>query len=472
MKGIIYAVAAVLTAAGCGGDLEGTAESVDVLQSALNNGQNQGNFLTLRGTNLSSSEDARQKDTCNGAAPSCGAIGGSYYTTVGVSPTGSTSPGTIASALSTLTSFRSFYGFGGNEVITRYYNRGDLGIGREMHCVDKLNVSGNNQIACYVTNFAAGDDGSEFTFGLSSNIAFSNMTANHSFATVAMVYRDQMAKDSDNRVFFVVYNQTGGLQAFAALDRHGITFANEFANTKPNNPAPAFGTPGATFSNHVPSNCVACHGGQQYLATNHTQVGSLFLPFDLEQFDYDTITGRTRAEQEASFRTQNEMVRKVAALQVSMANPAGTAIKNQLDTWYANTNHTGQTDRTEVFENNFDTNRIVAGWTGAIGVFQQVVRPLCRNCHVSNQLGITFDTQTDFNNRANASASFICGNLMPHALQTARQFWQSTAPSTLVSYLNSVGQTAAASQILGCGPRDVVTLDPPEIMTGLAGSAF
>ena len=284
-----------------------------------------------------------------------------------------------------------------------------------------------------------------------------------------------MPADSPNRVFFVVYDKNGNLAKAAALDRHGITFANEFAKTAPNNPAASFGTPGVTINNHIPSNCVSCHGGQQYAPSTHTQVGSLFLPFDLDQFSYDTIAGRTRSDQLVAFKHQNEMVRKVAALNATTSNAAGTSIKNQLDTWYHNTNHTGQTDRTEIFESDFDSSAVISGWSGAVAVYQNVVRKDCRNCHMSNQIGITFDTEAQFKLKAGASAAFLCSKTttMPHSLQSLREFWTSSAPSALVNYFNSVGLGSAATTIAGCAPGvsggmgTLVTLDPPQAMAGL-----
>jgi hypothetical protein len=56
---------------------------------------------------------------------------------------------------------------------------------------------------------------------------------------------------------------------------------------------------------------------------------------------------------------------------------------------------------------------------------------------------------------------------MPHALQSLRQFWLSTAPSSLATYFTNVGQGGAGSTIQGCGPGNVATLDPPQIAAAL-----
>jgi len=473
MKRPFCAVAICLTAAGCIDGSRDDSDTITVSEEALSDGQNQGQFLTFL-TFSEPDEHARQLDTCNGTPPNCGTTNSSYYSTVGVTATGSNNFGnlTIAKRLPRLSDFISFYNFS-SEVKTFYYNRGDLGLGREMHCVDHLAAS-DGQIACYVSNFAANTALDEFAFGLSSNVAFANLDADSSFATVAMVFRSLMPIDAPNRVFFVVYDGNGNLQPFAALDRHGITYANAL---KSGTPGPEFGTPGVSFNNHVPSNCISCHGGKAYDKTGHAVTAALFLPFDLDQFDYEAVSTKTRGDQLTAFKHQNEVVRKVAALSVSSANKAGTSVKNQLDTWYHNTNHVGQNDRNEVFENDFDSTAVVSGWSGAPDIYQSVIRPTCRNCHMSNQTTTpgtpvkphTFDLQTDFNSFAPAAVSFLCGHQMPHSLQTLRQFWQSTRPAALASYLDGVDGNLA-NTLRGCGPGDVATLDPPEIMAALTAA--
>src|SRR4051812_5710111 len=102
MKCAVYFLAATgLVAASCVGQSDGTQEDVTSVEGALGAGQNQGAFLTLRSLALPTSENQRQQDTV------------AYYSAVGVSPNGSTAGGTIASRLSTLGNFISFYGLGG-----------------------------------------------------------------------------------------------------------------------------------------------------------------------------------------------------------------------------------------------------------------------------------------------------------------------------------------------------------------------
>lgn len=350
--------------------------------------------------------------------------------------------------LSTLTDFTQYYGFSAStEKVAYYYNRGDLGIGREMHCVDYMQTI--YVVACYVRNFAAGDDNTEFTFGQDSAIAFTNMNANHPFATVAMVYDMYAPNSPKNLVFFAVYAANGNLQNFAALDRTGILFASG-QNTA--------AVPGVNFNNHIPSNCATCHGGKPYDYTNTVQAASLFLPFDLDSFEYQNAPGKTRADQLTTFKHLNEMVWKVA---VTSGFDTSHSVQKQLDTWYHNTSKQSD-NKKEVFENNFDSSAVPTGWSSFSSVYSSVVRPNCRNCHITNSL--PFDTESQFRGLAPVIAGDLCGYQMPHSLQALREFWLSSRPAALKGYWRSVGQGAAADQLDACGPGNVATLDPQFVM--------
>jgi hypothetical protein len=61
---------------------------------------------------------------------------------------------TIA-APATLDAFRTKYGMGGaDEVAAVYFNKGDLGLGRDMHCRYYIFPFVDTGVACYVTNYA------------------------------------------------------------------------------------------------------------------------------------------------------------------------------------------------------------------------------------------------------------------------------------------------------------------------------
>ena len=439
----------------------------------------------MQGTLTSTDEQAREADTQCPAGSGCSS---SYYddtftTASGVGNASFSIPNTLGS----LPAFQRRYGLSQSstpatgEKVAYYYNRGDLGIGREMHCID--NLDSTQEIACYVKNFAAGDDNSEFTFGESSDIAFTNLHNGHAFATVAMVYQKAVFVPSGfDTVFFLVYNGAGtALLNAATLDRAGIAYENVFK--QPPSAArtaalAALGTPGGNFNNHIPSNCVTCHGGQKYSAVNHSEAGALFLPFDLDNFDFDSLHPRDSVQTQTAFRDLNQIVRRVAvnAQFLSQGNvinsDVGQSLVTQIDGWYHNSAHSA------TLGGNFDcdlsstggSKYVPAGWNttpGAVAVYQNVVRGSCRNCHITNNdnANLHFDTEAQFN--AGANPGIIAFDLknyaMPHSLQSVRQFWLSSQPSALEAYYRVVGQTSAADTLHQGNAGNVATLDPPAI---------
>src|SRR3954447_7104005 len=98
------------------------------------------------------------------------------------------------------------------ETVAKYFNKGDLGIGRELHCINRACTG---ELACYVKNFGKADGTPVFN---NASQAKKALLQNHPFATVAMVERQLMATNGSNRVFFVAYNMLA-----ASSTRHSST---------------------------------------------------------------------------------------------------------------------------------------------------------------------------------------------------------------------------------------------------------
>jgi hypothetical protein len=111
----VGAIAASIATSGCA-DVP-TEEDITVETSALNGDlvPSGGPLTRLTQNFLNPSEGSRESET------------NTYYGTVRTGVHGNDG-GTITTTLQNLNQFRSLYEFAGNEVITRYYNRGDLGI--------------------------------------------------------------------------------------------------------------------------------------------------------------------------------------------------------------------------------------------------------------------------------------------------------------------------------------------------------
>src|SRR5688572_4479599 len=186
----ITSTALLFSLAACSPAKVEETESLGETSQALNGVLSNQGFLTQKDLLNEPNENLRRANTDD------------YYDLVAIDNAGTT----IRNGIPDLASFKSRFISAFPEIITKYYNRGDLGLGREMHCAEN---PFNGDIACYVINFASAPPNSqglfsEFTFGLSPAIAFNNMAAQTEVATVAMVYRPNAAQ-GDDKVIFAVY---------------------------------------------------------------------------------------------------------------------------------------------------------------------------------------------------------------------------------------------------------------------------
>lgn len=311
--------------------------------------------------------------------------------------------------------WRSNRGFPTGEVVTRFYNAGDLGLGREMHC--RTNT-GTGQVSCYVTNYGSAVDGlADESFALSNAV-----TGTNPVATVAMDYRPGLTDDSV-RFYVYVHNPITGQTSLA--------------------PQIALDTEGAK---DVPGVCIACHSGQ-YQPANHAVRNAKFLPFDLDSYAYSTVAGHTRAAQEESFRRQNAMV--------LTTNPAST-MTDLINGWYHGTPNTVNTP----FDGKFVPNSwrpacsvsapCKSGYTCSTGVcvedasisprsdpeeitvYREVYAKYCRTCHAAMPISpLPISSYSAFSTGAVEFAT-CTSRQMPHAELIRHKFWQSNARGHLI----------------------------------------
>lgn len=271
-------------------------------------------------------------------------------------------------APTTFADWQTLYFATGTEIEARYYNAGDLGFGREMHC----KKGNNDDIACYVSNHG---------FGAASPVDRSLDAAiddDLELAAVAMVYdvsRDGLAND----VTFYVYDENGNRLNSVALDSEG--------------------------GKAVPQLCLSCHGGNYDSATNAVN-GASFLPFDTAAFKYSNRGGYRLSDQQDAFRRLNRLVKQ--------SNPT-PAITTLIDGWYASTGGittTGATLNESYVPPAYDGN------SSDRGVYLNAVKPFCRSCHVAQTFNLA--SPADLNAARDnlfpppSSSPFV----MPHAEQT------------------------------------------------------
>lgn len=340
----------------------------------------------------------------------------SYYFSVGIGPTGE-GPN-IASELNTLSKFRARYfdipdgcKLEGPELVATYFNRGDLGIGREMHC--QINTC-TRERACYVRNFGRRDGTPLF-----GNMAesFEALKAQKPFATVAMVERDRMSKiGAPNNVFFVVYDNDPvdpKLAVEAPLDNK-------------------------QFNKFIPGNCLVCHGsGGSYAnptdrppGTDRATVRDAFLlPFDLSAFRFYSSDPENPLSREAQdinvFWHLNRMVF------LSSLGAKSEAAAEVISGWH------GVPFNQRFFDDDF----IPGGWRQGKHtrqLYRHVVAPTCRSCHISNaKKGLTFGTFEQFNLFRALTYNDLCRtHSMPNAEQSTKVFWRSDARSQFLNRMN------------------------------------
>ena len=319
-----------------------------------------------------------------------------------------------------LGSFRQRYGFNsdpGSVITAKYYNDGDLGLGREMNCKSFGTLSGPG-IACYVRNFSGYDATNAFAENLPEQLAstvLANMIsgAHDPFATVAMVYIPPA--NTTNSVRFIVYGADGNLANNAQLDYAGD-------------------------NDTIPNNCVACHGIDTTVSTNALNVNvdgkAEFLPFDPFAYKFSTSAPWRLADQQNAFRKLNQLVK--------ITNPPA-ATTQLIDGLYA---PKSISDSTAVATNTF----MPAAWKpddtlDGEALYNGVVKPYCRTCHVSsNTNSLDFNTYEEVKARAAQIRGDVCGTKrMPHAERVQHKFWQSGARAYVLTGLGATGADALAA---------------------------
>lgn len=385
------------------------------------------NYLGLGGDHLSQSNDAI----------AIAAQTEAYYDTIG--------------APDTLELFRAAYGFASGDTQALYYNQGDLGIARDMHCRKKIGIGFSPITACYVTNYGRVHDADHIvlgrpTFGTmdpqeAMNQAITNIAAPDTdtdatpVATVAMVYNPNLAANN-NRVQFMVYDQSGNLTPYAALDDPGVDDVEVIEG----DPPPASHT--TATSVNVPDNCLTCHGASATY-TRSTTVGvpkvanAAFLPFDPQSFVYSTNSTYSESVTKAKLKSLNAYVWGTT----TATSQIGLLLKGM---YPVGTTPTGPQDPNSVFNPEY----IPTGWSGnklQKQVYNEVVKPYCRTCHVTAPSYADWDTFSEMQASSGSVASYVCGGSsvsMPHAQQTLNRFWRSPARAHLVSAFQISGACA------------------------------
>ena len=230
-----------------------------------------------------------------------------------------------------------------------YYNGSDLGLGREMRCVDGSSVPEQSKlIACVVSNHGVPQGLDRIAFGRGKDASITKALTDlekylqkaqdrHDLksgvfrgASVAMDFHPDRA----DRVRFYVYDATDPALLHpdnAALD-----------DKPPERLIPGLQLDGESgvFNQGIKyiRNCLACHGGR-YDATTHQIRGATFLDFDVSLFTFsdDPVAGAGGLAKLATKNSANlDSLRRLNALVLKVATATGhTQIQARINGSYS-----------------------------------------------------------------------------------------------------------------------------------------
>lgn len=271
-----------------------------------------------------------------------------------------------------------------------YYNKNELGLGRELGCAefdDGVDVTGKKLvgIACYVTNYGLAFRDMQRSLRLAAD-------GRHPKNTVCITYRPSM--EPGYEIQFQVYGPQGNRQDWAQLD-----------------------TLGPRANPHV---CMNCHGGV-YDEQKHLAKYARFLPMDPSVVVFaagaGVPAGLTRAGQE-------ERIRRANAL--ALATPLTPGQQEMVNELYAgHPEQPGAVSQPVWYP---------AGWRDQRehrDLFDQVFKPYCLTCHMAMQRGLDGSELYSYGlfsspaivNRFPLHA-VVCGKFgMPNAQTTSMNFW-------------------------------------------------
>ncbi|RKG85085.1 hypothetical protein D7V88_20655 [Corallococcus terminator] len=303
----------------------------------------------------------------------------------------------------TLADFKTHNGFPTGEVRAVYANHVDLGFGRDMHCTKRLDFFGQDEVACYVANYGTIDTAD------SADVEEARL-AGTPVATVAMEFspvESQLGNpdefdDPQRVVKFYVYDAAGTRVGKANLDNLG---------TRP-----------------IPQLCMVCHNGvypdgdvpapgfPAFPDRESVKLGSRFLPFDLQSYEFSTVAGFTKADMQDEMKSLN--------LNYVVPTAPGTATTELINGWYTG----GALIQNEAY--------VVPLWSNVPAeplraqTYKDLVGRSCRTCHISQlDPDLAFNASTQFINRMGSIEARVCvQHVMPHSKKTHDLFWDSVGP--------------------------------------------
>ena len=224
----------------------------------------------------------------------------------------------------------------------------------------------------------------------------------------------------------------------------------------------------------MPGPCISCHGGRGDALTPPDATGKARFnlvsngpsntrgdvraqlhPFEADAFDYSSLAGFTRADQEATLKTINRIVLCSYPLAAPSTAPEDACRRPaQTGEWQGSAAavikaaYGGDGLPSAVFADNY----VPPSWevAGQTTLYKTVYAPACRTCHLLRGTGLQSDidlsTFEKFSAYADRTKAHIVdrGN-MPLAKIVYDAFYGSASPDTLATFLQDRGYTAKDS---------------------------
>ncbi len=258
----------------------------------------------------------------------------------------------------------------------------------------------------------------------------------------------------------------------------------------------------------MPGPCISCHGGrgdalmppdangkqrfnlvQNGASQARGDVQAHLHPFELDSFDFSSTPGFTRAELEAPIKTINKWILCTYPLPAPSSAPEDACRRPALPSEWQGTAadliksaYGGDGLPNATFSDKY----VPASWVaaGQTTLYQEVVAPSCRTCHIMRGTGLQsdldFTSYQKFSGYADRIKAHITdrGN-MPLAKIVYDAFYGSTRPDLVATFLQDQGYTAKTATgatllpgrpIADPGPSRVVRRGPTTLSA--AGSLF
>jgi hypothetical protein len=353
----------------------------------------------------------------------------------------------------------------GGSARATYVNGADLGFGRRMY----LRTNPGGALASYVENYGTDrtlfpqDNGLPRFFDVPNGDALQQnildvVKSRNPNGLVATVVMEFVAPDQDptgpKRTTFYVYGANG--------QRVGINGLNLDGRGDKGNPGV----------------CLVCHGGKPQALVNGVypnfgDTGAYFLPWDVPTFIFDgdpdgplgvtAEPGFSRADQEKNFRELNRAVLMHHSQAATFDEVSGlrrqVAPVEMIKGWYGGADLPNDT---------FDEDFVPRGWRpnaergippGARRIYREVIGPTCRACHAQRDSSLDFATFKGFDTfrdeimNLTFTAPFALSHgviddsparpgddraVMPLALRTYENFWNSATPVSLFNFMSSL----------------------------------